>query len=305
MDTNGVLNSLNWMAGCCSSSKTNEKTARPSPMQREVIERVEGLVRRKQPNARPLQPQAALRKLLKGRTYDGTLSAEHMASYHEELVSFPDEDFSRLPQLGDVLGAEDSLYLEEGSELMLREVPGDCEVEVPYWDPKLKYNQKAYQKLVCRLHRQNYFLYTLYPNNFVGIFFVLKSDGERLRLISDARIPNQTDFLEPPPVELLTGEGLGCIELDFVDCDFVPQGVMDAIHFILGVSDVKDCFHRYRVPLWLAKHFAWLPVKAKVIGLAGRWLDGKLLDAEGAVYPLVGSLWQGFSWAFFLAQRAN
>ena len=72
---------------------------------------------------------------------------------------------------------------------MLREVPGDCDVEIPYWDPKLKYNQKAYQKLVCRLHRQNYFLYTLYP-----IFFVLKSDGERLRLISDARIPNQTDF---------------------------------------------------------------------------------------------------------------
>ena len=123
-------------------------------MQREVIERVEGLVRRKQPNARPLQPHAALRKLLKGRTYDGTLSAEHMASYHEELVSFPDEDFSRLPQLGDVLGAEDSLCLEEGSELMLREVLGDCEVEVPYWDPKLKYSQKAYQKLVCRLHRQ-------------------------------------------------------------------------------------------------------------------------------------------------------
>ena len=89
-------------------------------MQREVKERVEGLVRRKQPNARPLQPQAALRKLLKGRTYDGTLSAEDMASFHEELVSFPDEDISRLPQLGDVLGAEDSLYLEEGSELMLK-----------------------------------------------------------------------------------------------------------------------------------------------------------------------------------------
>ena len=139
----------------------------------------------------------------------------------------------------------------------------------------------------------------------MGIFFVLKSECERLRLISDARIPNQTDFLEPPPVELLTGEGLGCIELDFVDCDFVPQGVMDAIHFILGLADVKDCFHRYRVPLWLAKHFAWLPVKAKVIGLAGHWLDGRLLDAEDAVYPLAGSLCQGFAWALFLAQRAN
>ena len=267
--------------------------------------RVDGLVRRKQPSARPLHPQAALMKLLKGRTYDGAFSAEHMASYREELVSFPDDDFSCLPQLSDVLGADDSLYLEEESERMLREVPGDCDVKLPYWDPKLKYNQKAYQKLVRRLHLQNYFLYTLFPKNFVGIFFVFKSDGERLRLISDARIPNQTDFLDPPPVELLTGEGLGCIELDFVDCDFVAQGVMDAIHFILGLSDVRDCFHRYRVPLWLAKHFAWLPVKAKVVGLDGLWLDGKFLDAEDAVYPLAGSLCQGFSWALVFAQKAN
>ena len=51
MDINGVLNSLNWMAGCRSST-----TAAPSPMQREVIMRVDGLVRRKQPSARPLHP---------------------------------------------------------------------------------------------------------------------------------------------------------------------------------------------------------------------------------------------------------
>ena len=106
-----------------------------------------------------------------------------MASYREELVSFPDDDFSCLPQLGDVLGADDSLYVEEESERMLREVPGDCDVKIPHWDPKLKYNQKAYQKLVRKRHLQNYFLYTLFPKNFVGIFFVFKSDGERLRLI--------------------------------------------------------------------------------------------------------------------------
>ena len=100
MDINGVLNSLNWMAGCRSST-----TAAPSPMQREVIMRVDGLVRRKQPSARPLHPPAALVKLLKGRTYDGAFSAEHMASYREELVSFPDDDFSCLPQLNDFLGA--------------------------------------------------------------------------------------------------------------------------------------------------------------------------------------------------------
>lgn len=301
-NVNQVIDSLNWMAGC--------KDASPIPlssMQEDVLARLEGLVFDQKPSANVPSNEEALRELLKGGTpYDFGSSQETLASYQSELVSVPDS-VKHCPRLEDVLPPDDLRYLEEKSELMLRpkEKVDECrEDRVPYWDPKLRFNKKEYNKLVQRLHEIGYFNYTLTPSCRVGVFFVWKSSRTKLRLITDARCSNQK-FLEAPGVSLMTSEGMGRIELEIEENLAGDGKVLDGVAIHLGLSDVKDCFHRLRVPFWLSKFFCWAAVPAKVVGLAGAELEGKVLKPLDAVYPCPGSLCQGFSWSLYFAQRAN
>ena len=73
----------------------------------------------------------------------------------------------------------------------------------------------------------------------------------------------------------------------------------------VALSDVKDCFHRVKQPDWLAKHFCFLPIAAKHLGMVGATLDGQVLEPETEVYPMPGSLAMGFSWSLFFAQRIS
>lgn len=85
--------------------------------------------------------------------YDMGPINDALASYQAELVSLP-QDCHECPQLAHVLPADDRRFLEENSELMLKPANlGDNEEVVPYWDPKLKHNRKAYNGLVQRLQR--------------------------------------------------------------------------------------------------------------------------------------------------------
>ena len=64
-----TLTALNWMAGYAGAT---EAPCEPDPLQKEVIVRVEGLVRDQEPTERPPAPEAALKELLKGRSlYEG------------------------------------------------------------------------------------------------------------------------------------------------------------------------------------------------------------------------------------------
>ena len=301
-NVNQVIDSLNWMAGCKDSSPIPL-----SSMQEDVLARLEGLVFDQKPSANVPNNEEALRELLKGGTpYDFGSSHETLASYQSELVSIPDSVI-HCPRLEDVLPPDDLRYLEEKSELMLGPIENADEgrsAVVPYWDPKLRFNKKEYNKLVQRLHEIGYFNYTLNPSCMVGIFFVWKSSRTKLRLITDARCSNQK-FLEAPGVNLMTSEGMGRIELE-IDEDLAGDGnALDGVSIHLGLSDVKDCFHRLRVPLWLSKFFCWAAVPAKVVGLAGTELEGRILRPLDPVYPCAGSLCQGFSWSLYFAQRAN
>ena len=204
-----------------------------------------------------------------------------------------------------VLPADDRRFLEENSELMLKPANlGDNEEVVPYWDPKLKHNRKAYNGLAQRLAEIGHFTFTTRPACEVGVFFVWKSSRTKLRMITDARKANKM-FREPPGVTLMTGEGIGRIEIE-VDGDvWASHDAMEAVTTFVGLSDVKDCFHRMRVPKWLSRYFAWSAVPAKIVNLQGTWLDGKLLGPLDPVFPCAGSLCQGFSWSLYFAQRAN
>ena len=298
---NEVVDSLNWMAG---GEFGISSPSRANPMQAQVLARVEGLVFDQKPSGAVTTPEEALRVLLRGGSpYDWRPSNETVASYQSELVSIPD-DVGRCPLLTDVLPPDDSRYLEEQSELMLsRDVVDDGHLE-PYWDPKLRYNKKSYHELVRRLHGINYFKYTTRPACKVGVFFVWKSSRTKLRLITDARLSNRM-FKPAPGVHLMTSESFGRFEVSFEDSVYSsPEAIREVITF-LGLSDVKDCFHRLRVPMWLARYFAWEAVPAKVVGLENSYVDGVFVGPLDPVYPCAGSLCQGFSWSLFFAQRAN
>ena len=301
-NVNEAVDSLNWMAGRGDDVTFSE----PSGMQADVLARLEGLAFDQQPKNALSSTEEALRALLRGGSpYDWRPSSETLASYQAELVSIPD-DVRDCPLLSQVLPHDDIRYLEEKSELMLR-TAGDpaCAKDItPYWDPKLRYNRKAYNHLVRRLHDIGYFNYTTKPKCFVGIFFVWKSSRTRLRLITDARLPNSW-FLPAPGVTLMTSESFGRFEVEFeceVHEDLVAQ---DAMQVVLGLSDVKDCFHRLRVPLWVSRYFAWQAVPAKTVGLENSYVDEVFVGPLDAVYPCAGSLCQGWSWSLYFAQRAN
>ena len=273
-------------------------------MQAQAMARVEGLVRDQKPSGVVADPEEALRSLLRGGTpYDWKPSSETLASYQADLVSIPD-DVSGCPLLLDVLPPDDCRYLEEQSELMLAEFAGAEEGLEPYWDPAVRYNRKMYNSLVHRLHKIGYFQYTTQPRCKVGIFFVWKSSRTRLRMITDARLANLC-FKAAPGVSLMTAESFGRFEVEFDDEIFASPEVCSKLTAFIGLNDVKDCFHRLRVPLWLSRYFAWEAVPAKTVGLENTYVDGKFVGPLDAVFPCAGSLCQGFSWSLYFAQRAN
>ena len=208
-DKNSMIWCLNWMAG---EATPSAEAGPESDMAPAVKSRVDGLARCQQPSEK-MSEEAAFKLLLRCRDYSGLTAAANLASYQFGLVSFPEGDLNQCPMLSSLLGESDRQFLSEESERMIRQEPIDTISTEAYWDPKLRYNQKAYHKLVSFLDSLNYFYYTTSPKNSVGVFFVWKSNGTKLRMISDARLPNRA-FKDPPPVKLLTGEGLGSSTLD-------------------------------------------------------------------------------------------
>ncbi|CAE7317147.1 unnamed protein product [Symbiodinium sp. CCMP2592] len=272
---NEVVKALNWMAG---KTDRDESLANASPMQVQALSRVEGLVFDQKPSGELASPEEALRSLLHGGSpYDWVPSNETLASYDPDLLFIP-SDVSGCPPLRDVLPESDCRYLEE-------------------------FNKKVYNDLVRRLDGIHYFMYTTKPACKVGVFFVWKSSRTRLRLITDARLSNL--MFKAPGVSLMSSESFGRIEVVFENGVFADPDEIDRLVTYLGLSDVKDCFHRMRVPLWLARYFAWEPVPANVVNLENSYVDGKFVGPLDPVWPCAGSLCQGFSWSLYFAQRAN
>ena len=145
----------------------------------------------------------------------------------------------------------------------------------PYWDPVLRYNRKEYNKLVQRLTDIHFFNFTTQPKCQISVFFVWKSNKTKLRMITDARCANRL-FKDAPPVSLMTSEGLGRVELEMGVAALEDTSLFDHLVVHLGLSDVKDCFHRMRVPRWLSRYFCWEAVPAKVVGLTRLWTGRRL-----------------------------
>ena len=154
---------------------------------------------------------------------------------------------------------------------------------------------RVYARFVKDLLQRGLLRMSLGAKERVGVFFVKKKGG-RLRLILDARRVNEW-FRKPPHVALVTSEGLGRIE---VTGDELGPETLD---LWVGTADVKDAFHRMRMPRWLGDYFGLPPVRAKDLGL--REVEGEPVSPDALLTPIPISLPMGFSWSLFLCQDAN
>ena len=108
-------------------------------------------------------------------------------------------------------------------------------------------HKRCYREFIQRLDDIGLLQYTQKPKNEVGVFFVHKSDKKKIRLIVDARSANAL-FRDPPGVELCSSEGFSRIECE-VSSDAKPGSPefleeLRTMELHVGLSDVKDCFHR-------------------------------------------------------------
>ena len=87
----------------------------------------------------------------------------------------------------------------------------------------------------------------------VGVFLLEKPGKDTQRLIIDARVTN-LHFLLPPGVSLATSERLSRVEIALENDDVDPGGPSRLASLHLGLADVKDAFHRFKISK-LYSHF--------------------------------------------------
>lgn len=147
--------------------------------------------------------------MLKGKSeYHRPEDPVALAPFSLERISLPDS-LVGLPDAVDLLPDDARQYLEGGEHMLRDDVALDA--PKPYWDPLLAKNQKNYRQFIQKLDSIGFLQYTRTPKNQVGVFFVHKSDGKRIRLTVDARSTNVM-FKEPPGGSLCSSEGFSRIE---------------------------------------------------------------------------------------------
>ena len=300
---------LNWLAGFETEQNSNQFS--PEPIQEGVLDRAFYLSRLAQTTGSlesVEKPEAALRALLQGRSeYDNSFRPTTLAACSLERISLP-SSLVDAPTAESLLDGDALRYLQCPEQMLRDREDPECQTFQPYWDPLLKHDEKLYKRFNRKLDQAGFLVYTQRPKSMVGVFFVKKSDGVKIRMIIDARGTNMK-FESPPGVELLTSDGFSRVEVSMPDGlhpgtpEYEQRLREHKIH--IGLSDVKDCFHRLRQPRWLAEYFCFDPVPASWVGLEGKELDGVRLSAGSLVYPAPGSLCMGFTWSLFFAQRIS
>ena len=87
--------------------------------------------------------------------------------------------------------------------------------------------------------------------------------------------------MNPPGVELCSSEALARLEIQLPD-NVLPGSpeageALRQVRVALGLADVKGCFHRYKVPLRLARFFGVGRATARELGIVGIPLEGEPL----------------------------
>ena len=297
-ETNKTVKSLNWMHGHRHGSGSYEATGDQS----HVLARVWGLHSSRRPPADAPCEEAALKKLLKGRSiYCTDLAGRNIATFRPGAVSLPDH-IHDARALDELVGSEMHKVLEGGMKRMGAEVVNFSDLPCAYWDPTLR--GKTYVAFLKDLDGRGLLQFTLHKKEEAGIFFVSKKSGA-LRLILDGRRGNK-HLARPPHVSLATVEAFSNAEVEppeeySQDAEGARQFLKDEGLYV-GTADVMDCFHRLRIPLWLAELYCLRPVPAWQLGLQGKIISGAVVERDTVVYPCPATLPMGCSWSVAFCQ---
>ena len=175
-----------------------------------------------------------------------------------------------------MLPADARQYLEQSYERMKRphaEVVAD-EHRLgpirPYWDPVLSKNRRKFLSLMRALKKLE--LVMCLPagraREQAGLFLVKKPGKAQSRIIVDARRANRV-FARPPAVELSSAETFGRIEVVLPANGSTECGD----YLALGLCDIRDAFHRFRMRPSLAEYFGLGVVTAKEMMMTGETLE--------------------------------
>ena len=202
-------------------------------------------------------PEAALSALLCGRSEYGSDLPTALAACSLKCISLPD-DVTRAPLVENLLDEDAVRFLQCPEQMLKPDAKGDPGFQ-PYRDPQFRGNNSLYKRFIRKLDGAGFLMYTNSPKSqCFFFFFVKKSNGHHIRLIVDARGTNMV-CKSPPGVDLLTSDGFARIEL--IPPDHLEPGSKEFDDFMdnqkvgIGLSDVKDCFHRLRQPFWLSEYF--------------------------------------------------
>ena len=156
------------------------------------------------------------------------------------------------------------------------------------FDPVLMRNRKAYVRLVKDLDRRGMLRWQRNVFEQVGLFFVRKSGGDQIRMITDARRANM-HFAVPPGVRLVSAEGLGRVRVELPpDVDpwsEAAREMLDGFTTYLTTADVKDCFHRLEMPAHLSRFFGLPGGEAREFGVVGQEVEGHPAERHDWVTP--------------------
>ena len=246
-------------------------------------------------------PTDALKELLKGRAaYSGAGLPAAIAPFNYAQVSVPDSVLEG-PSLSSLLPVAASTMLEDYRAHMLRPSAEVAEFSSLFGeagrhvDPVFLQRPLAYARFVREMARIGVISFTRRCSCEIGLFFVWKKNGT-MRLIQDCRAVNRL-FRSPPGVSLLSGEGLGKIEIG----SEAPEDLLS--EFDLTTADVSDYFHRLRLEGPIRNYFCWPPLTAQLAGV--QEVDGVSVERRTQVWPMSCSLPMGWSWSLFLAQQAS
>ena len=95
---------------------------------------------------------------------------------------------------------------------------------------------------------------------------------------------DQTHILLPLGVRLLSSEGFGRIQLalpEGVDVD--SEAEVELLHefsIAIATTDVRDCFHRFRMPLSLSSFFFVSEQFGQMLSMTGEMLEGQAGSAH-------------------------
>ena len=136
------------------------------------------------------------------------------------------------------------------------------------------------------------------------MFFVRKSDVVPQRRIIDGRRANAR-LATLPSVRLCSPESFAKAEVMFDDDVNLNFPGREALELNIGLSDIRDCFHRLHQPQWMQEYFCLDPIPASWVGLTAHVLDGRTLSGHDLVYLMPSSLPMGCSWSLYFAQMIS